>query len=133
MSWYKRVFCHFINFIYKWLPIVCGCHCRSDRSFFFRGYQFPICARCTGEVIGVSAGIIFFIFCRLSVPVLVCMLVPALIDGVVQMKTDYESNNIRRLWTGILLGFGTVNLMLQSFLFAFRFGEGIGMQLKGMR
>ena len=39
--------------IYKWLPIIFGCHCRSDRSFYWKGTQFPICARCTGELVGI--------------------------------------------------------------------------------
>ena len=33
-----------------------GCHQRADRSFFWHGYQFPICARCTGVVSGYFWG-----------------------------------------------------------------------------
>ena len=29
-----------------------GCHQMESRSFFFRGYQFPVCARCTGVILG---------------------------------------------------------------------------------
>ncbi|MEI3349189.1 MAG: DUF2085 domain-containing protein [Dysosmobacter sp.] len=29
-----------------------GCHQRPDRSFFFHGKQFPVCARCTGVFLG---------------------------------------------------------------------------------
>ncbi|MDO5151670.1 MAG: DUF2085 domain-containing protein, partial [Oscillospiraceae bacterium] len=29
-----------------------GCHQRPDRSFFYKGHQFPLCARCTGAVLG---------------------------------------------------------------------------------
>ncbi|MGG7175281.1 DUF2085 domain-containing protein [Clostridium neonatale] len=32
---------------------MCGCHQLPDRSFFIRSYQFPICARCTGNVVNL--------------------------------------------------------------------------------
>ena len=44
-----------ISWLYKWLPITFGCHCRADRSFFWKGKQLPICARCTGELVGMVA------------------------------------------------------------------------------
>lgn len=31
-------------------PIIFGCHRRPERSFFYKGRQFPICARCTGGI-----------------------------------------------------------------------------------
>ena len=39
-----------------------GCHQRSDRSFFYHGYQFPICARCTGVLIRIYSISYFIIF-----------------------------------------------------------------------
>jgi uncharacterized membrane protein len=32
------------------------CHQRSERSFFFHGHQFAVCARCTGIYLGAAAG-----------------------------------------------------------------------------
>ena len=34
-----------------------GCHQLPERSFFFRQYQFPVCARCCGVLIGESMAI----------------------------------------------------------------------------
>ena len=46
------------RWLWRWLPIIFGCHCRPDRSFHFRdGTPFPICARCTGELAGILAGL----------------------------------------------------------------------------
>lgn len=38
----------------------------SERSFFYKGYQFPVCARCTGVIIGQILGAISFSFLILS-------------------------------------------------------------------
>lgn len=93
----------------KFLQIFFGCHARPDRSFYFRGKQFPICARCTGELIGMIAGIPIVIFqgCPRFVIVLV-MMIPLVFDGFLQRLTSYESGNIRRLITGILFGIALI-------------------------
>lgn len=93
----------------KFLQIFFGCHARPDRSFYFRGKQFPICARCTGELIGMIAGIPIVIFqgCPRFVIVLV-MMIPLVFDGFLQRLTSYESGNIRRLITGILFGIAMI-------------------------
>ena len=39
-----------------------GCHQMEERSFHFKGYQFPVCARCTGVIIGEIICIITLIF-----------------------------------------------------------------------
>lgn len=43
-----------------------GCHQRPDRSFFYKGYQFPVCARCTGLFVGYFVGIAIFMLCHIS-------------------------------------------------------------------
>jgi len=89
----------------KFLRIFFGCHARPDRSFYFRGKQFPICARCTGELIGLIAGIpIAICFGYPQFWIVALMMVPLVVDGLVQRLTKYESNNRRRLITGILFG-----------------------------
>lgn len=96
---------HFTHKLGRFLQILFGCHARPERSFFFRGKQFPICARCTGELIGILAGIptaIIFGFPKL--PYVFLMMVPLLVDGFLQLLTSYESGNLRRLFTGILFG-----------------------------
>lgn len=37
------------------------CHQRPDRSFFWDGYQLPVCARCTG--LYLSGGVAFVAWC----------------------------------------------------------------------
>lgn len=93
----------------KFLRLFFGCHARPDRSFYFRGKQFPICARCTGELVGMIVCIPTLIFwgCP-SFGIVLLLMVPLIIDGSVQKLTSYESGNIRRLITGILFGMALV-------------------------
>ena len=111
-----------IKWLYKWLPIICGCHCRDDRSFIYHGRKFPVCARCTGELIGILAGILCSFFWLPSVPLAVILLLPMIIDGFLQLKTAYESTNLRRVITGFLFGFGLLALFFISTAAAFQFG-----------
>ena len=110
------------RFCYKWLPIAFGCHCRPDRSFFYKGKQFPICARCTGILVGMIAGIIMEFFYMPSVAVTILMMMPLTIDGAVQRTGKYESTNIRRLITGILFGIALILLITHIFLAGYRRG-----------
>lgn len=115
-----------VAFLYRWLPIFFGCHCRSDRSFHWRGRQFPICARCTGELIGILLGIVIGMFGLWPVGLCFALLLPLILDGFVQRLTSYESNNIRRLWTGILFGIGFYMLLAHYVLFFVNWGYELG-------
>ncbi|MFR2847241.1 MAG: DUF2085 domain-containing protein [Hungatella hathewayi] len=89
----------------KVLRILFGCHARSDRSFFYHGKQFPICARCTGELIGILAGIPIVICWGYGAAWLMSLLMaPMVADGLLQLLTPYESGNYRRLVTEFCSG-----------------------------
>lgn len=116
------------NFLYKWLPIVFGCHCRDDRSFHYKGKKFPICARCTGELFGIVFSIFSCIFFKLSPLLIVLFMLPMIIDGTVQMLTSYESNNIKRFVTGFLFGYALFMFVAVSTVATFNFGRQIGIK-----
>lgn len=89
-----------------------GCHQIEKRSFFFKGYQFPICARCTGLLVG------YFVACIACIWDIIpewywcfCLLLPMAVDGIVQLKTKYESNNLKRVITGCIAGYGFIGLI----------------------
>ncbi len=89
-----------------------GCHQLPERSFFIKGYQLPVCARCTGVIIGyLLAGpgfLIFGINSILSLFGCICMLT----DWVLQACKIRSSTNKRRLITGILGGYGILTIQL---------------------
>lgn len=98
----------------RFLQICFGCHARPERSFHIHGKQFPICARCTGELIGILIGIpVSWRTGALEIPVLVLLMIPMILDGFVQLLTSYESTNLRRLLTGLLFGFALVSAVIQ--------------------
>ena len=86
----------------------CGCHQMPERSYFIGEYQFPLCARCMGIVIGHAAGIAASCFHKSSWKSLFLTL-PLMADGCAQKFTSYESTNPRRLCTGILYGYGMMS------------------------
>lgn len=121
-----------MKWLFKWLPIFFGCHCRPERSFFYRGRQFPVCARCTGELAGILA---LFLTWPAGHPHAICsfiLLLPLITDGFIQLCTSYESTNLRRLWTGILFGYGLANLLFLSVTAVSHLGYAAGLKLKGL-
>lgn len=91
-----------------------GCHQLPNRSFFIGSYQLPLCARCTGILLGELIAIIMvadnFI---LSLAYNFLLLIPLIMDGSIQLITAYESNNTKRILSGLLFGFGLVGLLFE--------------------
>lgn len=100
----------------KWVSLMeyghkIGCHQMPERSFFYKGYQFPVCARCTGVTIGEIICIItILVNIKLSIILYTVLLLIMGLDWFIQYINILESNNIRRLITGILGGFGLTGI-----------------------
>lgn len=118
------------SWLYKWLPIVFGCHCRADRSFFYKGKQFPICARCTGELAGILLACVFGWLWLPGTGISGGLLIPMVVDGFLQALTTYESKNSRRFWTGLFFGIGFAALVAHYFSWFFRAGYARGLTLR---
>ncbi|MDQ3194145.1 MAG: DUF2085 domain-containing protein, partial [Bacteroidota bacterium] len=88
------------------------CHKMPGRSFFFRGKQFPICARCTGMYLGyLSFPFFTFDIIQISLAVTLVLTLPTFLDGLTQAYLNRESNNLLRLITGIMSGIGQMSLV----------------------
>ncbi|MCO6487997.1 MAG: DUF2085 domain-containing protein [Phaeodactylibacter sp.] len=88
------------------------CHRKPERSFFWKGRQFPVCARCTGIHIGyLSMPLFLFGWVQLGLWLSVALMLPTYIDGALQALSGRESNNRRRLATGILAGTGAMSVI----------------------
>lgn len=92
------------------------CHRLPSRSFFLKGVQFPICARCTGICIGYVIGIILAFFNVLPFFYALILTIPMVVDGTGQLFNRWISNNNRRLVTGILGGVGIVFMFIHAAL-----------------
>lgn len=61
------------------------------------------------------------------VPFLSAMIVPLIVDGTVQARTTYESNNVLRLITGMLCGYAVFGLfgalLLSGYTLGYQFGK----------
>lgn len=92
---------------------LCGCHQIPERSFFIGGYQFPLCARCTGIMVGYIFALLLYIFRIILPPCLsIIMMIPLIADGGLQYLFCIMSNNIRRLVTGLMYGTGFIHTVI---------------------
>lgn len=86
------------NFLYR-ITLHWHCHQRQDRSFFIRGRQMPLCARCTGLLVGSFAVPLFVLSLRWQVAV--ALFAAFVVDSVSQFVGLRSSNNVLRLVTGL--------------------------------
>jgi len=94
-----------------------GCHQMAKRSFHIKGRKLPVCARCTGVLIGQSTSLLMgLIFKPLSVSSSLIMLLSMGVDWGIQEIGLKNSTNHRRFITGILGGYGLYNLYLIAIL-----------------
>lgn len=99
------------------------CHQLPERSFFFGGFQMPICARDTGTFLGFLIVFVYWLgmkrYRRGSRPdqvVLAFAVVGMFLfafDGLSSYLEFYATNNSNRLFTGFLMG-ATIGLLLLS-------------------
>ncbi|MCC2174550.1 DUF2085 domain-containing protein [Oscillospiraceae bacterium CLA-AA-H269] len=90
-----------------------GCHQRPDRSFFINGHQFPVCARCTGVLIGQCSALILYRILSLPAVILVSFCAVMFLDWLLQYLDILESTNWRRLITGTFCGYALCTFFLR--------------------
>jgi len=86
-----------------------NCHQLSHRSYSYNDNQMPFCTRDVGIFFGLAIGFTYALGRRieLTLPMIILCLVPIGIDGTVQLLTDYESTNAKRVITGLIAGSAT--------------------------
>ena len=89
-----------------------GCHQMATRSFFFKGFQFPLCARCTGILAGEIVACLLLL-CNIHIDVFIAVLLicPTVLDGMIQLLGKYESTNFKRLFSGLIAGIGLIFIL----------------------
>lgn len=94
-----------------------GCHQRADRSLFIKGKQFPVCARCTGALIGYIFGAL--LFSVIEIPWWLSLIFCAILflDWYIQYIGVLPSSNVRRIITGFLCGFALMQLSMKMYVY----------------
>lgn len=98
---------------------IVSCHRLPERSFFWKGRKFPLCARCMGIYVGFLAMPIYWFGYPPSWVAAFLLSAPTIIDGMTQAMFGRESTNWLRMTTGLLAGVGLST-------FAAIFGNFIG-------
>ena len=86
-----------------------NCHQLSHRSYSYNDNQMSFCARDTGIFVGLVMGFTYASRKKiiLTLPLVIAALIPIGLDGTIQLLTDYESTNPKRLVTGLIAGIAT--------------------------
>lgn len=98
------------------LGAMTGCHQLPERSFFFKGYQLPLCARCTGILIGQILALPLWLLYRPTLLLSIVLIIPMACDGILQYVFSVMSNNTRRVATGLLAGYGYTSVYIHLLL-----------------
>tara|TARA_B100000609_G_C17170741_1_gene411503 strand:- start:828 stop:1247 length:420 start_codon:yes stop_codon:yes gene_type:complete len=100
-----------MNFLAKFIYYVgdLNCHQLSHRSYSYNDNQMSFCARDTGIFLGLVLGFMYASRKKivLTLPLVIAALLPIGLDGTIQLLTDYESTNPKRLITGLIAGAAT--------------------------
>ena len=97
-----------------------GCHQMPERSFFIKGHQFPVCARCSGAFLGEVIAVLLILL-RININFIwaTVLLFVMGADWFLQYINLIESNNTRRLITGISGGLGLSFIYYNLFVMIF--------------
>lgn len=95
-----------------------GCHQMEERSFKIKGWQFPICSRCTGILTGQILGAVLYLY-RLRIPFYfdIGFLLIMFLDWFIQYKNIRQSTNFRRFLTGNLAGIAQMSILIKFIAF----------------
>ena len=90
--------------VFPYAPI---CNCRRDRALHLGRYRFPLCWRCTAIITVMVAmqGTVGPWWLGLL------LMLPCLVDSLLQYRWGIESTTARRIATGLLAGWGCAVLM----------------------
>ena len=85
------------------------CHQYPTRSFWVMNRPLALCSRCFGGYLGLGLGLLLVntkMKYRKSLMLGVLLLIPGVLDGLIQLRTQYESINFIRFTTGLSGGLG---------------------------
>ncbi len=85
----------------SYTAFIFGCHQYISRTLKHSERSISICSRCAGIYIGIIFSILW-VHLDVSLYYFLLLSIPMLMDGMLQCKTSYESNNSIRLITGFL-------------------------------
>lgn len=91
----------------KRLTDIVPCHRMKTRSLTIKGHTLPLCARCTGILLGYLF-FPFLLIIELNLPLWLGIILnlPMVLDGWTQKRKLRMSNNPLRVSTGIISGLG---------------------------
>lgn len=81
------------------------CNGIASRAFHIGDFCFILCYRCSGVVLGIIFSLYYLNKYKPKIRYIL-LIIPMIIDGLLQLLTPYISNNLLRSITGVLFGIG---------------------------
>lgn len=103
------------------------CHQMPERTIRIGGWLLPTCARCTGIHVGIGIGFLYFFFRKRlngnrlldydSMIIATLSFLPFMVDGVGSYLGFWQSNQLLRITSGALAGYGLPYFFILLFHF----------------
>lgn len=104
-----NAFSHYAMWVLSWF-----CHQRPERSPHLWGWQFPLCWRCSGILVGLICFVLLLIATRrlptLKLSIALCLPLP--LDVLLAMAGVWSGANTVRCVTGVMWGVGAMSVLL---------------------
>lgn len=91
-----------------------GCHQMPERSLYINNYQFPVCARCTGVIIGYLLAIPINLKWGFQKKFSFFGAIVMFTDWFLQKVGVKKSTNPRRVISGVIGGFGLMSMYIKG-------------------
>lgn len=97
---------------WKYFGIKPLCNLREDTALHIGNFCFPLCYRCSAIIINFIVATILLKNDIFSIVIGFLLMLPCLIDGILQYCFKIRSTNTRRIITGSIAGWGLAVLYI---------------------
>lgn len=102
----------YVSWKSKKIGVFLFCHRKEERSLKLFGHTSFLCARCIGTLSGLLLSFsLFILHVTMSAILASVLVIPLIVDGILQLSGLHSSNNKLRFLTGLLFSIGASTIL----------------------